>query len=78
MLAGTFKTKTPLDKVMVQVGKLPFEQVIRAIIKNSTKAGALPFRPMHNPAVSKSGFLDATQKLALQERIDFCRNMEKF
>lgn len=35
VLSGTLKRKTQLEKVMEQVGKMPFEQVVKAIIKSS-------------------------------------------
>lgn len=35
VLVGTLKKKTQLDKLMGQVGKMPFERVVQAIIDNS-------------------------------------------
>lgn len=35
VLSGNLKRKTELERVMEQVGKLPFDQVIKAIIENN-------------------------------------------
>jgi len=35
LLEGSLKQKTPLEEVMEQVGRLPFEEVIQAIIDSS-------------------------------------------
>jgi hypothetical protein len=35
VLTGTLKRKTNLEKVMKQVGQMPFDQVIRAIMENN-------------------------------------------
>lgn len=34
VLTGTLKKKTQLDKVMEQIGKMPFDRVVKAIIEN--------------------------------------------
>lgn len=34
-LEGSLKRKTQLDRIMEQIGQMPFEQVVRAIVENS-------------------------------------------
>jgi hypothetical protein len=36
LLTGSMKRTTQLEKIMQQIGKMPFDQVMRAILENST------------------------------------------
>ncbi|MGE5583022.1 MAG: hypothetical protein ACM3X9_10880 [Bacillota bacterium] len=39
VLVGTLKRRTQLDKVMQQIGKMPFDQVVQAIMNSSLGDG---------------------------------------